>query len=208
MRLFDGCSNGLYRLELSGQRLAQGRRLGDLSTCSPAPMTDRAMRRAARRLGHFYAVLHGPATWHRDGSTLTVTTPGRGSVELRTDDRPAPEVIGTTWALVDFRPASSDISYSGWLRLLIDADGSFATDGVCPPIRGRADVRVDKIRFHPRHVGPYACPVPMTGAEMQAAVSTALQKALRGHVMFAIRGNELMLDAGRRGFLVFRAVTA
>lgn len=207
MRLSDGCSGGLSALHLVSGRLVEGRQLSSAGTCGGLLMVTAAMRRAEQRLQHFYAVMHGPATWHRNGDELTLTRAGKGSVTLRTNGRPAPEVVGTAWRLVMFRPAGSDFSYSGPEGLFVGSGGSFRTSGTCPPVRGRATVRAATIRFSPSKIGAFSCPVPLVGPELKAVADSTVLRVLRGQVKCVIRGDELMLDAGRRGFLVYRAVT-
>jgi hypothetical protein len=206
IRLFDGCSGGLSALRVVSGRLIEGRQLSSDGTCSGIPIMTAAMRRAEQRLQHFYAVIHGPATWIRNGNELMLTRSGKGSITLRTDGRPAPEVVGTACRLVMFRPASSDFSYSGPGRLFVSSSGLFRASGTCPPVAGRAAVGAATIRLFPKKTRAYSCPVPATGSELAQAANSTVNAVLRGRVAYEIRGDELMLDGGRRGFLVYRAV--
>lgn len=193
MRLYDGCSAALHALSDSNGHISEGRQLGEASTCSPAVGADFG------RLDKFYRVIRGPAAWSRQGSVLTLTRPAVGSVVLRTTGRRALALVGTTWQLVNYRRAGQTELYSGNAQLRISPNGSFVALGSCPQVFGTASHTATTITF--LRLGQRVA-LSCTSVTAPLAVS----RALRGRVTYSIRGDELLIDAGNRGFLAYRAV--
>jgi hypothetical protein len=154
-------------------------------------------RAAHRRLDRFYAVVAGPATWSRSGSTLTLTTPGKGSVRLTGDATAPPMVIGTHWHLTQYvgghgyshPPAKS-------YGLTIDSIGSLVAELNCASMHVRVAVNAVRIEF---------TDVSRPGCVLDNASAVIVSIVEAGSASYAIRGTELIIYGARGRLLVYDA---
>lgn len=198
MRIFDGCMHELAQLRVVGETLVQGPPVGGTSVCAggleigPGP-AGAASRAALRRLAHFHAVVAGPATWSRAGNVLVLTTPGKGTLRLTTDTTPAPQLVGTTWHLVDYAGADdNEHAYTGVLTLRVASDGSFRADVTCGQLTGTATVTPTTVDFTSVH-----------GCGSFAPADDVIRAVLGGHAGYAVRGEQLILN-GSGQLLVYQ----
>lgn len=194
MRLYDGCSAALYAFSDSNGRISEGRQLGQASTCSPPAGGDFGRG----RLDKFYRVIGGSPTWRRrNGNELVLDSGGKGSVTLRTDGVPAPEITGTLWRLQTVNARNLEGGGAGWLR--IRTDGTFRAADGCTFLGGGASESATTLRLGFAPLRANQCPKVYWN-------DSQVLKILSGPMAYRITGNQLVLDGGRRGRLVYRAV--
>lgn len=191
MRLYEGCVAQLYDLKVRGGRIIEGPQLGHSSPCMVRGHVSYG------RLPRFFRVVGGAPTWQRRGKQLVLSSDGNGSITLRTDGKPAPEITGTLWRLQTVNAGNLEGGGAGWLR--IRTDGTFRASDGCNFLGGGASVSATTLRLG-------FAPLRANGCPKVHWNDSQVLKILSGPMTYRITGNQLVLDGGRRGRLAYRAV--
>lgn len=198
MQVDVDCQPMTYLADVTAAGLRRGRLLISGPACGgyEGPLQRAAYRRSVDR---FAEVTSGPFSWGRDGSALTVTRVGVGSIRLVPSGRPD-DLAGTSWRLESYRTGRALHGYRGSEQRLRLGGDSFDVSGSCPLLEGALTIGASVVDFRPYPIATNSCTVAGSGA------TTAEVSVLRGWVSYTVRDDELFLDAGKRGFLAFRAV--
>lgn len=189
VRIFDGCDSELRELAVGRSTLTIGPLVGKGSACGGPPTGSANLARRFDRV-----VFSRKITWHRAGDALNLTNRRGTTITLHVVG-PALEVPGRSWSLErynDPRGYSRDGDFSR-SRLRI-ADGAIHASDLCNVLTGSATVSDARITISDARWTTRGC----TGK-----ASTDIHRVLSGPLTYAIRGDELMVDGGRRGLLIY-----
>jgi hypothetical protein len=124
---------------------------------------------------------------------LTLTTPGKGTVQLVVKGA-APTVTDMTWHLVYYMGTDQNEHHAATLLALTIANqGTFQADLTCGTIQGHATVSATHIQFD--NVQSPHCTGPAS-----AAITNVIQA---GKVEYAIRGDQLIIST-KGGMLIYQ----
>lgn len=192
LRIFDGCTNELSQVAIGDGVLDIGELIGPASTCTGSPGGP------PPDIANFDDVVSSHhLSWQLTGDTLLLANNDGQSVDLH---RPgaALSVTGRTWVLERFNDRA-DYSHEGdygAARLYIN-DGTVRASDLCNDLTGSATVSDSTIGF---------TSVQSTGRRCMnhtRAVADVVDHVLSGMVGYVIRGDELILDGGANGLLIY-----
>ena len=193
VRLFDGCTNELREVAISDGVLDVGELIGQASTCTGTaggPPPDIASFDDVVFAHHL--------TWQLNGDALLLATSGGKSVSVHRAGA-ALTVTGQAWVLERFNDRA-DYSHEGdysAARLFIN-DGSVQASDLCNDLSGSATVSDSTIAFAGVQSTGRAC-----ANNANAAVADVVDHVLSGTVGWVIRGDELILNGGTNGLLIY-----
>lgn len=191
MQINIQCHPMTYLERSAGGIVHRGRMLVQGPSCG-GPQ-DPPRRGYTREVARFAAVTAGPFGWSRNGSTLTVTRAGTGSIRLVAAAR-SEDPAGTTWRLESYEVGQALHAYRGTATLQLSGD-PFTMAETCPWVDGRLTIGAGVLRFEPGPLESIACPVALAGPVL---------RAFSGWVSYRVAYDELFLSAGVRILLVFR----
>jgi heat shock protein HslJ len=193
VRIFDGCTNELREVTIGVGVLDVGELIGPASTCTGTaggPPPDVASFDDVAFSHHL--------SWQLSGDVLLLGNDGGKIVSLHRAGA-ALTVTGQAWVLERFtdRAGSSHEGDPGAARLFVN-DGTVQAGDLCNDLSGSATVGDSTIAFAGVQSTGRVC-----ADRADAAVADVVDQVLSGTVGYVIRGDELILDGGANGLLIY-----